>query len=289
MAESVPLKEFQAFQLGILKEFMRLCEKHGLTYYAAFGTLLGAVRHQGFIPWDDDIDVWMPPEDYLRFRSACSASLADGYYFQSHGSNPCNFLSWQRIGVRNSTSLPKEYADIDAEWGVCIDVFPLVPSSSDAAVRRKVERRARRLCRLSSKYLYRHEAKEQRGLRKVYSSLMGAMPDVLNVRLWDSLSKKLLLPKDADRMDCYVGSFKENDMLLPLRADCFRDFVMLPFEDTSIAAPADYTDVLEALFGKTWNEFPPESERVGHSGGGSEQVIVSLTEPYRSYMVFPFP
>lgn len=60
--------EFKQIQIQILSEIKIFCEKNGLNYYLAYGTLLGAVRHQGFIPWDDDIDIVMPRIDYLKFE-----------------------------------------------------------------------------------------------------------------------------------------------------------------------------------------------------------------------------
>ncbi len=165
---SVPLREFQLFQLGILKEFIRLCGKNDLRYFAAYGTLLGAVRHQGFIPWDDDIDLWMPAKDYVRFRDVCKTQLKPPYYLQSHETNLQNFISWQRIGREDTTSLLLEMADIHAEWGICIDIFPLFPCKLDDAGKRQAQKTYRTFNRLSGKYLYKHDAKSQTGISKAY-------------------------------------------------------------------------------------------------------------------------
>lgn len=78
------LRALQLGELEILLEFRRLCEENGLRYYLTGGTLLGAVRHKGFIPWDDDIDVVMPREDYKRFAQLCRQQvLSQNYYYQS--------------------------------------------------------------------------------------------------------------------------------------------------------------------------------------------------------------
>ena len=70
------LRKLQLVELDILKEFLRICKKHHLRYYALGGTLLGAVRHEGFIPWDDDIDVGMPRPDFRRFEKIVEKELA---------------------------------------------------------------------------------------------------------------------------------------------------------------------------------------------------------------------
>lgn len=282
--ESVPLGDFKKFQLGILEEFMRVCKRHNLAYYAAFGTLLGAVRHKGFIPWDDDIDIWMPGRDYLALREACEETLDDAYYFQSHGSNVCNFLSWQRIGVRDSTSLPKEYANIHGEWGVCIDIFPLIPYSSDPVKQRSIKKDIRALSKLSGKYLYAHEAERQPPMKRLYYRFMGGYPDSLNLYFWRKVQNRLLAPTDDEKSDLLLGSFFDVNISRPYNADSFKETILLPFEDYELPAPVGYEEVLSAQYGTTWREFPPESERVSHSGGGSDEVIVSLKTSYEAYL-----
>lgn len=78
------MKRIWAVQLDLLREFKQICEENGLRYFLWSGTLLGAVRHQGFIPWDDDIDVAMPREDYDRFRSLGRQGLKKPYELQTN-------------------------------------------------------------------------------------------------------------------------------------------------------------------------------------------------------------
>ena len=102
------LDEFKVYLLKTFKAFINFCEQHGLTYYAAFGTALGAVRHQGFIPWDDDVDVYMPREDYnrlLALRGVLDSSKYEvidienkGYYLY--------FAKWCMRNVRPLQNLP---------------------------------------------------------------------------------------------------------------------------------------------------------------------------------------
>lgn len=275
------LREFQVFQLTILDEFKRICDEHGLRWWLSYGTLLGAARHQGFIPWDDDIDVIMPPDDYLRFREIAPAVLSEGYYLQSHGVNPCNFIEWQRIGVVSSTSMPYEYADVHAEWGVCMDIFPLFPApQADSSGRKRVDSLEAVVSRLSAKYYYRHEASKQKSfVRRLYYRLMGAVPDSVNVCLWTRAEKRLLggLSEDA-RFYRVFGDARDYPRSL------FDETAILPFEGRSLPAPGGYEQYLNLCYGPDWRELPPPEKRVWHSGGGSDEVMVSLTEPYVRFL-----
>ena len=78
------IKQAWATQLLILKEIDRICQKHNIKYFADWGTLLGTVRHGGYVPWDDDMDICMLREDYIKFTKICMSELPEGYDFQSY-------------------------------------------------------------------------------------------------------------------------------------------------------------------------------------------------------------
>lgn len=119
------LRDLQLVELSILREFVRLCEAHGLRYYLAYGTLLGAIRHGGFIPWDDDIDVTMPRDDYSRFAQICVSGLSPGFRWQSYHTDT-HYPLWFGKLLKTDTVLrqaPSQH--LPFQQSVYIDVFPL--------------------------------------------------------------------------------------------------------------------------------------------------------------------
>jgi len=118
-------KEVWAVNLGLLDFFKGFCEKQGLRYFMGFGTLLGAVRHQGFIPWDDDVDVIMPREDFERLKKMAS-EIKKPYFLQTEDTDP-GFWHGGLIKLRNSDTACIEQKNFDAEFnqGIALDILPL--------------------------------------------------------------------------------------------------------------------------------------------------------------------
>ena len=131
------LEKLKQVELEILDYFDELCKKNNLKYYLAFGTLLGAIRHNGFIPWDDDIDVLMPLNDYYKLEKIMQENKNSKYFFQSYKTDIEYINSWFKIRKNNTHMVEKSAEGKNFHNGIFIDVFPLVPYPKDAKLQKK--------------------------------------------------------------------------------------------------------------------------------------------------------
>ena len=135
------LKKLWAVELDLLSKFKEICAKYNLRYYATGGTLLGAARHKGFIPWDDDIDLTMPWQDCRVFLEVAPKVLEYPYHLQSHLTEKNGELSTFRLRRSDTTGCTKwEYENVsDPEYnrGIFIDIFPLFYVPQDQEIRQK--------------------------------------------------------------------------------------------------------------------------------------------------------
>ena len=120
------LHTLQSIELELLQEADRICRKCGIHYNIIAGTLLGAVRHGGFIPWDDDADIALLREEYDKFREACKTELNhEKYYFQDHTNTPGYRWGYGKLRKKGTVFLRQNQEHMPYEQGVFIDVFPL--------------------------------------------------------------------------------------------------------------------------------------------------------------------
>lgn len=118
------LQKMQECQLEILKEVKKVCDDNDIKFYLAFGTALGAIRHKGFIPWDDDIDIYMRMEDISRLL-AVQNQLPSNLFVQTRDNEPEYGLLIARVRDSNTTLVEADHVDRDINHGVYIDIYPL--------------------------------------------------------------------------------------------------------------------------------------------------------------------
>ncbi len=119
------LKKLHEVEVEILDEIVRICDKYNLDYYLVGGTLIGAIRHKGFIPWDDDLDISMPRADYEKFLEAAPLELDEKYYLENRKYNEKFHLPFTKIKKNNTEFRETFTSSLDNHKGIFVDIFPL--------------------------------------------------------------------------------------------------------------------------------------------------------------------
>ncbi|MBR5246145.1 MAG: LicD family protein [Clostridia bacterium] len=247
-------------QLIIAREIKRLCDKHNIKYFIIAGTLLGAVRHGGFIPWDDDMDIGMLREDYEKFLEIAKSELGEDFFLQTPETDKNYGLPFAKI-LLNGTILVEATAGSDAKKGIFIDVFPFDVAPENEADRENHNKQTyfyKRL--LLAKLNYNVCAKNDYVKRAVYFALKVMATFYFHDKLVKKLESEITKYNDKKTEDIVniggaYGYKKET-----IKADWVRDTVEIPFEDMTISAPVDYIKYLETFYGDYMTP-PPEDKR----------------------------
>lgn len=270
------IREVQLCSFTILKEVVRICEKHNLTYYLNFGTLLGAVRHKGFIPWDDDIDIEMPLKDYRKFLKIAPKEISKDFFIQTYKTEHNFNVMWTQVRANNTTSMPLKYKDLDIHWGIHIDIFPLV-GISRGKIAQKIQAKGIGIAQILiyKEYMQVCEPEELakcRNLKKLF-----ILPRWLREFLCGLILKVVL--KDPYKAE--FCSALERQLSFRIKSSSYRNQTSVEFEGAFLAAPENYDDILTTIYGDYMTP-PPESKRTGHVGElGS--IINDVTTDYRVY------
>ena len=277
------MNPLQQKQLDILKAFIRVCDKHNLEYFLVYGTALGAIRHKGFIPWDDDIDVGMPRADYEKYIQLQSEYEGTPYFIQTFKSDPCYIYNYAKLRDSSTTFLENAFKNHRINQGVFIDVFPVDGMSREEGNREKIGKK--------NKFIW----------RQVYFSYLPALRRKIHKRTW---FKDILLNIVAGlfyvfdiahyrnkRVERFVRQvpFEEAKMagimfgftwrINCMPADIFRETIKVPFEDIEVKVVKQYDRYLTLLY-KDYMKFPPVEQQVGHHYNSG----VSLEQGYEDYM-----
>lgn len=144
------LREIQLATLDILKEVVKVCDRHGLTYYLSGGTLLGAVRHGGFIPWDDDLDIELPWKDYKKFLRYAEKELPADLFVQTFYKDPGYPNIFMMVRKNGTCAMPTAAKDLPIHWGVEVDIFPIIGLYRNGKLRNYQKKQMRHISKILS-------------------------------------------------------------------------------------------------------------------------------------------
>lgn len=272
----------QAKILDIYKSVKKICEEQGIRYYAIGGTCLGAVRHKGFIPWDDDMDIAMPLEDFKRFISIAPTVLpAELELYLPRDKAHCT-MSFIKVVDTRTTMIESLYVDYpECYAGVWLDIMPI----SGVPVRqiyRSLFVKQLTIIRKVATYFQRPLKEMQPVWRKVVWCVLSCLrPFVSNRLLWDGYLNAL--SKHSFDRCSYMGcTWLYGDWLkrLIFPREYFSDYVELLFEDTTMRCPSQWHKFLTQMYGN-YMEFPPENQR--NSGHDFDKGIIDFNRSFKEY------
>ena len=267
------MNELQEYLLSAVKEITRVCDENGIDYMIAAGTVLGAVRHKGFIPWDDDIDLYMTLKNYKEFLKIGQKSLGDKFFVQNYHTEKRFFEMWTQIRCKGTTSMPVYLKDLDINWGICIDVFPIVGTSKDEAVRMK-QQRALDFNRMLLSVDYNRVTGTPFSRRQ---KLWKIVPN--GIRRWICKINEKNIFLNEDNCDSCTVIWWCLDGLY--RSHLFDELLMIEFEDTKFKAMKNYDEFLTLKYGDYMTP-PDEKDRNGHVGELGE-IIIDTKNGYHKY------
>ncbi len=254
----INLDEMKHIELEMMKEIHAFCLAHNITYSLGYGTLLGAVRHKGFIPWDDDIDLIMPRPDYDRFIQSFQS---EHYKVISSSLDPTYYYPYAKVYDRR-TYLQETLRHSYPDMGVFIDIFPVdgLPSDKRQQVRLYTRQKFLYKLHMSMKYYLSKEWSIAKNLLLLVSRGMALFFPLGKVIA--SLERNYLLyPYDTIKdVAVMVGEAQ----LVTIARSSFEHPVLLEFEDTSFYAISEYESNLTGLYGDYLKLPPLEQQASEH-------------------------
>lgn len=270
-------KRIWAIEIATLLQFDAVCKRHNLRYWLGFGALLGAVRHGGFIPWDDDIDVLMPRTDYNRLFTLGN-EFSEPYFLQTPYSDPGAVFSTIRLRNSNSTWMVKEFAAEKINFGLGIDIFPLEYWKMEG--KEDEEDIIRKLIYDCSTYLRRNFPNKPPESEARVLEYLRRTGGKTGLQDWEKMQRiaECVPPESADCLACLCTSgYAYNRQKWSISN--FSSTLFLPFAGYEFPVPSAYSAVLEVSYGKDYMQFPPVAKR----GVWHDKILFDPDEPFTKY------
>lgn len=271
------LRQVQKTSLKLAKYLSDFCDKNGLLCYLCGGGAIGSIRHQGFIPWDDDLDFFMPREDYEKLLVLWNSQEHNNQYTLLRSSKDYNDRnSFTTLRDQETTFIKTYQVDLDIVHGIQIDIFPL-----DTAPTKNYQKKAQKFWALvyaiyCSQQVPQNHGKFFAGLGKL---LLDFAPSQLNrYHIWKYAEKQMTKYNSQDTglvTELCVGPRYMGNVYL--KKD-FLSAIKVPFEDTELPIPIGYDSYLTQVFGD-YMQLPPEDQQIAHH----ETIFIDPSHSYTQY------
>lgn len=253
--------ELRKEQIAILDEIVRICNDNGIKYFLDYGTLLGAVRHKGYIPWDDDIDIGMLRKDYNKFLRVASKELSNDFILCYYKNELQHFHTFAKVRLKNTIMLEELYQHLDINNGIWVDIFPYdnlsKPNGIFIKLRKKVFDVITTLISIKLDIDYYKNVEKKKKIKKIIKII----PLRFLYFLRETFSKininnnsKYVTCLDERKDKCYNGRLR--DKIISNKK--------LTFENKEYAVCNDYDYVLTNEYGD-YMKIPRKSEQVTHN------------------------
>ncbi len=273
------MNELQQRELQIFKAFSEVCKKLGLKYFLVCGSALGAVKYNGFIPWDDDMDVGLPRKDYELFCEKAQSLLPKYYFVQTYKTDKNLPYLYCKIRDSRTTYIEKSVSNLDINHGVYIDVFPLdgYPRKKKDIRELEIKKKILKL-KIFCAYAKNPEASVKSKLLRILGRILG-----LHKKTQKNIEKlNLLLSRwsieDSDLI-CNHGNWQRELEYSP--KDHYGEGLGVKFEGVDVRVPEKFDEYLTRKYGD-WRAELPAEEQAGHH----YYQVCDLTKPYTEYVSF---
>lgn len=287
MTEYVTSREKQALfsvLLDLLSELNRVCAKYNITYYACGGTLLGAIRHKGFIPWDDDVDVILPRKDYDKLKKiADTGAFKEPYFFQSPSTDEGYPKGFCRLRNSYTTETPFDDVAMNCNRGVFIDIFPLDIIPDDNKKYKKQFNKLKMIRLFMNAYARYYSGFGTEGTTKIKSIVYYALvplfaSKILTTNKLFNLYEKVAsqyLDTDNHRAGP-IALLNPSDRVIYDRCLWEGQTIWWNFENIKISVPEYYDDILKISYG---DYMTPVQETSLHG-----TILFSSEIPYQEFI-----
>ena len=250
------IDEIKEVELGVMDYIHNICKEKGINYSLAYGSLLGAVRHKGFIPWDDDLDIALKRDEYDKLYQAILEDNNSIYKVVSWENDSRYPYPFYRV-YDSRTVYENNYIQNDIELGICVDVFPF----DDYKDVNKEITKLDMYRRLSVYTLYGIRNKEA-GIKNIIRYLMLVAFRLTRVKTWNKkLNDSSKVPVNSEYIDYLMESKKYSTKI---DAKALDEVVECKFEDRLYNIPKDYDHILTTIYGSDYVEIPPLEKRIQH-------------------------